>query len=490
MGFGLISMKKRNIIACTGLLFAGMVFGQTEVQQEGAAPIIASLDSLTWQLHHNGFLKNAEFVQADQLDFTPGKDLPNYPATLIQDRMSSLGSEVALEYNSHVKGFIDLYGVKKKELTAKMLGLSDYYFPIYEEILDRNNLPLELKYLSVVESALNPKATSWAGASGPWQFIYSTGVRYGLTINSYVDERRDVYKSTQAACEYFQNSYELYGDWLLVIASYNCGPGNVNKAIRRAGGSKNFWEIQKYLPRETRGYVPAFIAVVYLMNFAEEHGITPTPGIYNPLVQAVEVNELLTFEQMASALNMSVDNIYDLNPHYQKELVPDLGENMLVYLPYDKAMRFADIRDSIAELPLYDELGKPYRLDLSVEKVRYKVRRGDNLRSIARKYHVSTSDIKEWNVIHRNRVVPGRYLTIHLDKKERVYLDLPEQPILAEKVSPETPAARLHTVKSGDTLYSISKQYAGVTVDMLKKWNNLETELLVPGNVLKVSEGS
>ncbi|HCS20433.1 MAG TPA: lytic transglycosylase [Bacteroidetes bacterium] len=485
-------MKKRFLTGLAAMLaFGALVQAQPTEKQLSALPILASLDSLTSVLYGSGMLNNTSPVQAEQLDFSPEKDLPQFPGKLIQERMSSLGSEIPLEYNSYVKGFIDLYGRRKSELTSKMLGLSEYYFPIYEEILDRNNLPLELKYLSVVESALNPKATSWAGASGPWQFIYSTGVRYGLTINSYVDERRDVYKSTQAACDYFRDSYELYGDWLLVIASYNCGPGNVNKAIRRSGGKKNFWAIQQYLPRETRGYVPAFVAVTYLMNFAAEHGITTTPADFYSLVQAVEVDELLTFEQLAVALDLSTENIYDLNPHFTKEMVPDIGGSMTVYLPYHKAMAYACMRDSICEMPLYDENGRAYRLDLRVEKVRYKVRKGDNLSSIARKYQVTPSDIKEWNIVRKNRVVPGSYLTIHIDKKERVYLDLPEQPVLAQKVSPENTEARYHTIKSGDTLYSISRQYEGVTVDMLRKWNNLaDNQVLVPGSVLKVAEGS
>ncbi|MHB1278122.1 MAG: lytic transglycosylase domain-containing protein, partial [Bacteroidia bacterium] len=331
-------MKKRFLTGLAAMLaFGALVQAQPTEKQISALPILASLDSLTSVLYGTGMLKNTNPVQAEQLDFSPEKDLPQFPGKLIQERMSSLGSEIPLEYNSYVKGFIDLYGRRKVELTSKMMGLAEYYFPIYEEILDRNNLPLELKYLSVVESALNPKATSWAGASGPWQFIYSTGVRYGLTINSYVDERRDVYKSTQAACDYFRDSYELYGDWLLVIASYNCGPGNVNKAIRRSGGKKNFWAIQQYLPRETRGYVPAFVAVTYLMNFATEHGITTTPADFYSLVQAVEVDQLLTFEQLAVALDLTTEHIYDLNPHFTKEMVPDIGGSMTVYLPYQKA---------------------------------------------------------------------------------------------------------------------------------------------------------
>lgn len=485
-------MKKRLVIGLAAwLAFTTLLQAQPSEKQISAMPIIASLDSLTSVLYANGMVNQNSPIQADHLDFSAGKDLPSFPGALVQQRMNSLGSEIALEYNSYVKGFLDLYGRRKADLTSKMLGLSEYYFPIFEEILDRNNLPLELKYLSVVESALNPKATSWAGASGPWQFIYSTGVRYGLTINSYVDERRDVYKSTQAACDYFKDSYALYGDWLLVIASYNCGPGNVNKAIRRSGGKKNFWEIQQYLPRETRGYVPAFVAVAYLMNYAAEHGISPTPADYFALVQSVEVNQLLTFEQLAAALDLSKEHIYDLNPHFTKEMVPDIGGSMTVYLPYEKAMNYACMRDSICEMPLYDADGRAYRLDLSVQKVRHKVKKGETLTTIARKYQVTPSDIKEWNIVRNNRVVPGSYLNIHVDSKERVYLDLPEQPVLVEKVEPEQTEARYHTIKSGDTLYSISRQYEGVTVDMLRKWNNLaDNQVLVPGVVLKVAEGS
>lgn len=459
--------------------------------QASSAPMIANLDSLTYLLHSNGFLKNAHYTNQVDLDFSENGDLPNFDGKVIQERMNALGSEVPLEYNSHVKGFIDLYGRKKKELTSRILGLSDYYFPAFEEILDRNNLPLELKYLAVVESALNPKATSWAGASGLWQFIYSTGVRYGLTINSYVDERRDVYKSTEAACQYFKDSYALYGDWLLVIASYNCGPGNVNKAIRRSGGKKTFWEIQRYLPRETRGYVPAFIAVAYLMNYSAEHGIKPTDTDLYKVIESVEVNSLLSFEQISGALEISQESLYDLNPHYTKEMVPDLNNGMLLYLPYKKAMLYASIRDSIQKMPLIDSEGKAYRLDITTEKIRYKVRRGDNLYSIAKKFNVTSSDIKEWNIVRRNRVHSGHYLTIHVDKKERIYLDEVESPVMASIQEPKKQNCALyHQVKSGDTLYSIANLYNGISVEQLRKLNKIgANDVLLPGSVLKIQEG-
>jgi membrane-bound lytic murein transglycosylase D len=292
-------VKLCSLFSIAGLLSLGFFPASAQTRGEAqviSEPITATLDSLTYLLHSNNFERHANF-QSPALDFSPTGDLPEFPATLVQQRMDALGSQVPLEYNQYVKGFIDLYGRRKKELTSKILTLSDYYFPVFEEILDRNNLPLEMKYLAVVESALNPRALSWAGASGLWQFIYSTGLNYDLQINSYIDERRDVYKSTEAACRYFKDSYALYGDWLLVIASYNCGPGNVNKAIRKSGGKKNFWAIQKYLPMETRGYVPAFVAVAYVMNYAKEHGIYPMPIELEKVVETVSVNNWVTFEQ-------------------------------------------------------------------------------------------------------------------------------------------------------------------------------------------------
>jgi len=490
-------MRKVFSLLLTVTLFT-QAFAQAPVEQEGEnTQIMASLDSLTEVLHAAGFLKNAEYAELAKANPDLSKVHVEYDGVKIQERMNALGSEIPLEFNYYVKNFIDLYGRRKKSLTSRMMGLSDYYFPTFEEILDKNNLPLEFKYLSIVESALNPKATSWAGASGAWQFIHSTGVLYGLTINSYIDERRDLYKSTQAACDYFKNSYELYGDWLLVIASYNCGPGNVNKAIRRSGGKKTFWEIRPWLPKETRGYVPAFIAVTYLMNYAAEHGIEPTAVDMHKLVQKVEIKDLVSFEQLASTLKMSEDAIHDLNPHLPERMIPDMDVPTAVYLPYDKAMKLASIRDSVQLMPMYDEEGKPYRLEITMDKVRYKVRRGDNIYSIARKYNVTSSDIKKWNVVRRNRVYPGRYLTIHIEHKEMVYLETKppkeENKALAGKSIP-TPVATCaiyHQVKSGDTLFSIAKEYGGIDIEKLKNLNGMEgDEILVPGRILKVKEGS
>ena len=240
-------------------------------------PIIELMDSLVMLnniVRFNSISNSTEGI-------TSNKDLPHYSDEIYEQRMAKIYSPIPLVYNEEVKRYIELYAYKRRALTSRVMGLSDLYFPLFEEVLDKEGLPLEFKYLAIVESALNPIAVSKMGATGLWQFMYNTGKMYNLKINSYYDERRDPIKSTHAACRYFKDMYKIYGDWLLVIAAYNCGPGNVNKAIRRSGGKRNFWEIAKYLPSETRGYVPAFIAITYVMHYANEHQIFAKQPAYN-----------------------------------------------------------------------------------------------------------------------------------------------------------------------------------------------------------------
>ena len=236
-------------------------------------PIVAMLDSLV-NINH---VIRYSYLNPDnkQPESTTGFGVPSFSDEEYALRMSRIPTPIRLTYNQSVKNYIDLYSLRRRELTSRIMGLSNLYFPMFEEVLDREGLPLEFKYLSVVESALNPLAVSPMGATGLWQFMFNTGKLYDLKVTSYLDDRKDPYKSTVAACKYFKDMYSIYGDWLLVIASYNCGPGNVNRAINRSGGKTNFWEIEKYLPSETRGYVPAFIAVCYLMNYSREHNLFP-----------------------------------------------------------------------------------------------------------------------------------------------------------------------------------------------------------------------
>lgn len=427
------------------VLWPVFALAQTPAITDENARIVASLDSLTNAFH----LKYTDSKTIDDMNVYGFNedDIPRYTDSTISYRLSLLESEIPLEYNQHVKGFIDLYAIRKRVLTSKILTLSKYYFPMFEQILDQQKLPLEFKYLAVIESALNPRAVSVAGANGLWQFIHSTGLMYGLKINSYVDERRDPYKATLAACQYFKDSYALYNDWLLVIASYNCGPGNVNKAIRRSGGKMNFWEIMPYLPKETRGYVPAFIAATYVLSYHAEHNIFPMNLPVNLNVDTVYIDNSITFQKLGEMVGLDVSVIEDLNPSYKQGIIPWYMGKAPIVLPYEYAMRVADLRSQggmvqalatatgipASDILLDDDLivnsPEPAAPDKTIvkkkplppppvkgKKLVYIVKRGDGLLRIAQKYHCSVEDIKRWNKLKSNRLATGQRLTIYLNR--------------------------------------------------------------------------
>ena len=263
------------------------------------------------------FQREMEYVDSTFL-MENFRQVPYFPDSVYLYRLDSLNSAITLSYNNIVRNFIELYTVKKRQQLATMLGLSEYYFPLFEEVLAANSMPLELKYLPVIESALNPVARSRARACGLWQFMYPTGKMYKLEINSYIDERYDPARATEAAICYLKDLYNIYGDWILVIAAYNCGPGNVNKAIRRSGGKKNYWDIYYHLPRETRGYVPAFIAAMYSFNYYKEHNIYPIESTLPRLCDTVIIEKALHFDQICKNMEVSVEELRDINPQYIK----------------------------------------------------------------------------------------------------------------------------------------------------------------------------
>lgn len=276
-------------------------------------------------------------LSKSDLDCTRGANI-TYHDSVYAKRLYDLPTVMELSYNQVVKNHIEMYAGRRRDQVSYMLALGEYYFPMFEEALDREGMPLELKYLPVIESALNPTAVSRVGATGLWQFMLKTGKGYGLEVNSLVDERRDPYKSTQAAVKYLKDLYTIYGDWNLVIAAYNCGPGNVNKAIARSGGKRDYWEIYNRLPRETRGYVPAFIAANYIMNHYADHNICPAGAYGSELaLDTVHVNEEMHFEQIAGVLNMPVSEIKRLNPQYKKDIIPGTSR-MLWYYQLKKCM--------------------------------------------------------------------------------------------------------------------------------------------------------
>jgi len=285
-------------------------------------PVVSMLDSLANLkiFHDNEFPKTHDYQNWRDYSDT---DIPYFPDSVYRERIAVMNDQSPFEYvyNTEVRKFIELYAYRKRSLTARIIGLAQIYFPLFEEQLDKYNMPLELKYLAVIESALNPTANSRAGAKGLWQFMYGTGKVYGLKVTSYVDDRYDPYKATKAACEHLSDLYDIYGNWSLALAAYNSGAGNVNKAIRRSGGVKNFWAIHNYLPRETRSYVPAFIAASYVMAYATEHKIQPVdPGILYYEVDTVTVNKPLTFDQISEMLNIPLDEIAFLNPSFNNFL--------------------------------------------------------------------------------------------------------------------------------------------------------------------------
>lgn len=273
--------------------------------------------------------------------------VPDFPDSVYIKRLSEITSAFDLTYNSIVRSYINVYTQKKRDRVEVMLGLTDYYFPIFEEILDQYQLPQELRVLPVIESALNPRAVSRAGATGIWQFMYGTGRMYKLTINSFVDERRDPILATHAAARFLKDLYAIYNDWTLVIAAYNCGPGNVNKAIRRAGGKRNYWDIYYFLPRETRGYVPAFIAATYALTYHNEHNIKVVPMSLPATSDTLMVSGMLHFQQVSEVLGVPVSTLRDLNPQYKLDIIPAKNKQHSLKLPLEHVGPFIDKQEQI-----------------------------------------------------------------------------------------------------------------------------------------------
>lgn len=333
-------------------------------------------------------------------------EIPVDSATFF-NHVNSLEFQIAMDYNSEVKRFINYFGTSWQSKLKQMITLSEHYFPMYESILDKNDLPLELKYVSVIESALNPYATSRSGAVGLWQFMPYTGKIYDLKIDRYQDERRDIEKSTEAAAHYFKDMSLVFDDWLVVIASYNCGPGNIRKAIRRSGGKTGFWEIYPYLPRQTQNYIPSYIAVAYLMNFYEHYGIFPA-YVEKPEANVTKVicNPNHNLKAVAEILGMSLEEIRTLNPPLKSDNIPANVTTMEIFLPSDKALTFIDKE---GEILLLSESYKP-----SIQEVVYVVRRGDSLAAIANRKGCSVVEIKDWNNLRSNMIHPGNRLKLYL----------------------------------------------------------------------------
>jgi membrane-bound lytic murein transglycosylase D len=442
------------------------------------------------------------------------------PTELLKERLKKMDekSPFNIEYNQGLENVIKSFLKYRKKSFERLMGISQFYFPMFEESLASQNIPLEIKYLAVVESALNPRAVSRVGATGLWQFMYQTGKQYNLNINSYVDDRNDPLKASNAATQYMTNMYSIFGDWDLVLASYNSGPGNVAKAIRRSGGQQNYWNIRKYLPKETQGYLPAFLATMYIFEYHKEHGIKPDRAIANHFAtDTIMIKKPMSFKQISALLDIPVAELQFLNPSYKREVVPFItGESHYLRLPIDKIAVFTSNEDKIYAYVNYEESKRerPYESMLaskdslnSTSRVKYyRVRKGDSLSEISAQYGIAVEDLKKWNHLRKSKAPIGKKLKIYTvtseaiashDKKP-VKVDttvVKSSSALAatttskifkeEKVVSFKDVVKYYKVKKGDNLGEISNQY-GVAVSELKKWNHLKGNNIALGASLKI----
>jgi membrane-bound lytic murein transglycosylase D len=452
------------------------------------------LDSV-WrsQLINQSYSKRMEILIKDSLETS--EVIKELPTELLKERLATLNAKTPfnIEYNESLESVISYFLKREKEGTERLMGLSKFYFPMFEATLDKYDVPLEMKYLALVESALNPRAKSRAGATGLWQFMYSTGKMYDLDVSSYVDERMDPVASTEAAAQYLKRLYLMFNDWDLALAAYNSGPGNVSKAIRRSGGETNYWKLRRYLPRETAGYVPSFQAMLYMYEYAEEHGFKPErPKTIYYGTDTIRVKKKITLDQIAEVTQTEKEFIEFLNPSYKLGIVPfEDDKSYYIRLPYAKSGLFVANEDKIygyAEEQLAkaeDSLPKDYKAE---EKINYYVKSGDFLGRIASKFEVRISQIKSWNNLRSNSLNIGQRLVIY----PRNTSAIGETNSSTEKSNTETSSStdsKIYKVKPGDSLWIISRKYPNLSVEDLKSLNQLKGNTLKPGMTLKVSKG-
>ncbi|GAA4268757.1 LysM peptidoglycan-binding domain-containing protein [Hyunsoonleella aestuarii] len=453
--------------------------------------LAAKFDEKWFEELYNNALFDTIYKSVTELTFEE-VDYPELPTDTLKARLKELDARTPfnVEYNPALESVIKSYLKHRRKSIQKLITLSGFYFPMFERELDNHNIPLEIKYLAIVESALKPKAKSRVGATGLWQFMFSTGKIYGLDVSSYVDERSDPLKSTEAAAKYLSKLYEIFGDWDLALAAYNSGPGNVSKAIRRSGGYKNYWNIRHNLPRETAGYLPAFLANMYIFEFAEEHGFKKIkPEFALVETDTVRVKHMITLDQVSELTGTPVEKLQFLNPSYKLDIIPFIkDENYVLRLPRDVVGTFVNNEEAIYAF-VKEEFAKrekplPKFFNAN-DRIRYTVRSGDYLGRIARNYGVRVSDLKRWNGLRSNNLKIGQRLTVY---PRRPYAQASNASSKKTTTNPITGDITTYTVRSGDSLWSISQKFPGVSVQNIKEWNGISGTKLKPGMKLKISK--
>lgn len=534
-------MKIRNTTLTLFLFLSLHTFAQDSIKEIKKEVKLSFLDSIksTFVYHENAScvdslwmkeLTNLDLYQDLSVDIKniniDEKVDYELSTEVLKARLAEMDakSPFNIEYNQGLENIIKSFLKNRKRSFERLMAISEYYFPLFEEAMARQNVPLEIKYLAVVESALNPKAVSRVGATGLWQFMYQTGKQYNLDINSYVDERSDPLKASDAAALYMSNMYKIFGDWDLVLASYNSGPGNVAKAIRRSGGHQNYWNIRKNLPKETQGYVPAFLATMYIYEYHKEHGIVPNRAIIKHFeTDTIKIKQQITFKQLSDLLCIPVSQLQLLNPSYKRDVVPFIAnQDHYLRLPNDKVAIFTSNEDKIYAYAQYEsnKRERPYQSAIAsrqssgkdtvtnkISGIKYhKVKRGDNLNAIAEQYGVAMSDIKRWNHLKNDKLSRGKSLKIlkpenllsgvktedkiavnevNSSKNGTTTSDM-DKPFKEEKVVSFVKTTKKYTVKKGDNLGAIAKKY-DVAVSDLKVWNKLKNNKLALGETLKIN---
>ncbi len=435
----------------------------------------------------------ASILFSQEIEEPPYEYIPDVPDSVIEARLKSIEKDIPLQFTEAVKQHINFYTVRRRDYARKMLNRSTKYFPIFEEYLAEHDMPDELKYLSVVESGLHPNAVSHAAAVGLWQFIYWTGKKYDLNSNWYIDDRMDPEKSTEAACRFLGFLHGYFGDWELALAGYNSGPGRVKRAIRYADGKRDFWEIYNYLPRETRAYVPKFVAVAYVFNFAEEHNLYADNPEYLPVYDTLQVSQYLHLDTFAEQMDWCMEDLEYLNPQIKHGALPATSKNYGLNVPLDIKQSLAanrkmvlDSASSVGRAEIEKMAANEVGAVAGRERLVYKVKSGDVLGSIAQRYRVRVSDIKKWNRLSGSMIRVGQNLKIWVKPQyKNAAVASSKQSTSKPTITPK-PGQKVHTVQSGDTLWDISVAHK-ISIEKIKSLNNLSGDSIKPGQSLIVS---
>ena len=458
---------KKNLTLSLIFIFSSIIFNAQNTNSFTTSDIAFALNTFDFE--------KANYTKPNE----------EFSSEILKKRLNELNNKTPFNvaYNATVERFILLYLKTRKPGISNLMDKARYYFPIFEEHLDKFDLPLEIKYLAVVESALDPNARSVAGAKGLWQFMYHTGKEYDLNVTSYIDERSDPIKATIAACKYLKYLYNRFDDWDLALAAYNCGPGNVSKAIRRSGGLRNYWNIRKYLPKETSSYVPAFYATYYLFEYGEEHQIYPNnKHISLHDTDTIQITKKLTFSEIKSRINIDENLLKFLNPQYRLGVIPmKHSENHILTLPKSFIDQFVlSEKDKNWTDDTVSQIEKPYYITPNYQNS-YIVENGDNLKKIAKKFEISITQLKTWNGLETDYLIEGQSLVIRNKIAKSELLDPKRQ-----KAS-STQKLNTYIVQEGDSLWLISKRFSNVTINQIRDWNNIwGVNYIKPGTELKI----